>query len=63
MIHNWMRMLLAILLGNLIYFAAAPFLPNRVQHRLFQLDSGIILDFAICAGLYLLLRRRPSSPE
>jgi hypothetical protein len=60
MIRNWMRMLLAILLGNLIYFAVAPFLPDSIQHRLFQLDSGIILDFAICAGIYLLLRTKAS---
>ena len=57
-IHNWMRMLLAILLGNLIYFLAEPFLPDFLAHDLYKLDAGLLLDFAICAGIYLLLRKK-----
>jgi hypothetical protein len=56
MIHDWMRMLLAVLLGNLVYFAAEPFLFGPVRHSLYQVDAGLILDFAICVGIYLLLR-------
>ena len=56
MIHNWMRMLLAVLLGNLLYFAAEPFLSEEVRHSLYQFDAGLLLDFAFCAGIYLLLR-------
>ena len=58
MIHNWMRMLLAILLGNLIYFLAEPVLPESLTHDLYRLDAGLLLDFAICAGIYLLLRKK-----
>lgn len=58
MIHNWMQMLLAVLLGNLIYFAAAPLLPDSLRHDLYKVDAGLVLDFAICVGLYLLLRKR-----
>jgi hypothetical protein len=58
MIHNWMRMLLAVLLGNVVYFASEPFLSGQVRHSLYQFDAGLILDFAICAGIYLLLRTR-----
>ena len=50
-------MLLAVLLGNLIYFAAQPFLPDAVKHDLYALDAGLALDFAICVGIYLLLRK------
>ena len=57
MIHNWMRMLLAILLGNLFYFATEPWLPDAVQHGRFQLDAGLILNMGICVGTYLLLRK------
>ena len=57
MIHNWMRMLLAILVGNVIYFAAEPFLPEPLVHDLYRLDVGLALDFAICVGIYLLLRK------
>jgi hypothetical protein len=56
MIRDWMRMLLAVLLGNVVYFAAEPFLSQHVRHSLYQLDAGLILDFAICVGIYLLLR-------
>ncbi len=56
-IHNWMRMLLAILLGNVIYFAAQPVLPEVLTHHLFKVDIGLILDFCVCAAIYLLLRK------
>src|SRR5207253_7987478 len=56
MIHNWMRMLLAILLGNLIYFATYPLFPPVLKHDLYQVDAGLALDFALCVGIYLLLR-------
>ena len=60
MIHNWMRMLLAILAGNLFYFLLAPVLPDSLAHGVDRLDAGLILDFAICAGIYLLLRKKPA---
>ena len=58
MIHNWMRMLLAVLLGNLVYFAAQPVLPDSAHHHLYTLDFGLLLDLAICVGIYLLFRKR-----
>jgi hypothetical protein len=58
MIYDWMKMLLAILLGNVVYFAAAPFLPESLAHDLYKLDTGLLLDFAICALIYLLLRKK-----
>ncbi|HEY2382487.1 MAG TPA: hypothetical protein VGK48_15030 [Terriglobia bacterium] len=57
MIYNWMRMLLAILLGNLIYFATQPWLPEPVRHNLYQFDAGLVLDFGLCTSIYLLLRK------
>jgi hypothetical protein len=51
-------MLLAILLGNLIYFAIEPSLPEPLVHSLYKVDSGIVADFAICAAIYLLIRRK-----
>jgi hypothetical protein len=35
-----MKMLLAVLLGNLIYFLIAPHLPDALKHGLFHLDNG-----------------------
>jgi zinc transporter ZupT len=58
MVPNWMKMLLAVLLGNLIYFAAQPFLPESARHNLYELDPGLVVDFAICLGIYLLLIKK-----
>ena len=57
MIRNWMKMMLAILLGNLFYFVTAPFLPEALTHNIFQLDAGLLLDMAICAVVYLVVRQ------
>ena len=55
-IHKWMRMLLAILLGNLIYWAATPFLPDFLVHGVYRMDGGLLLDFAVCTTLYVILK-------
>lgn len=60
MIHDWMKALLAILSGNVIYFIALPILPQALVHDLYKVDAGLVLDFVICAAIYLLLRRRKS---
>jgi len=52
-----MKMLLAILLGNVVYFIAMPHLPEAFSHSTFQVDAGIFLDLAICAVVYLLIRK------
>ena len=49
-------MLLAVLLGNLVYFAAYPEFPAALKHNLYRVDAGLAVDFGICVGLYLLLR-------
>jgi hypothetical protein len=53
-----MRMLLAILAGNLVYFLAQPVLPDFLGHEVYKIDPGLILDFVICVGIYLLLRKK-----
>jgi hypothetical protein len=47
---------LAVLLGNIIYFAAAPYLPAAFQHQLFRPDLGLLLDFLVCAAVFGLIR-------
>ena len=49
-------MLLAILLGNLIYWAATPFLPDFLVHGVYRMDGGLLLDFAVCTTLYVILK-------
>ena len=57
MTRNWTKMLLAILLGNLIYLAVRPYLPAVFAHTVFKVDAGLLLDMALCAGLYLAIRK------
>lgn len=56
--RNWLRALAAVLLGNLIYFAALMrVLPPWLRHVPFRIDAGLLLDFVLCAAIYLLLGR------
>ena len=56
MLPNFLKALIAILLGNLIYLFLAGHL-LLPQHRLFQVDAGLLVDFLICLALYALFRR------
>ena len=56
---NWRRLgarfLLAVLLGNAIYFRFLyPYLPEWAQHTPFRADPGILLDFLICVAIFIL---------
>jgi hypothetical protein len=53
---NTLQALLAIILGNLVYFLLVPSLPAAARHRPFHLDLGIILDFWFCLVAYGLIR-------
>jgi hypothetical protein len=53
---NSLQALLAIILGNLVYFLLIPSLPAVAHHRPFHLDLGIILDFSFCLVAYRLIR-------
>jgi hypothetical protein len=51
---DWLRALAAVLVGNAIYFTAAPWLPQSLRHKAQMLDAGLLLDFLICLALYLI---------
>lgn len=56
--RNFLQALAAVLAGNAIYFVLLlPHLPPWAQHGIGRLDPGLGLDFLLCGGLYLLLRR------
>jgi hypothetical protein len=57
MIGSWMKMLLAILLGNVVYFRLMPYLPDILAHKTYRVDTGLIFDMAICATIYVLVRK------
>jgi hypothetical protein len=53
---NFLQALLAIILGNVVYFILIPSLPPAARHRPFHLDLGMILDFWLCLVAYGLIR-------
>jgi hypothetical protein len=52
----WAKSLLGILAGNVLYYLLMPHLPEFWQHKLFQVDPGLGLDFILCVGAYILVR-------
>jgi hypothetical protein len=56
-LHNFRDGLIAVLAGNAVYFLLMPYLPPRLRHDPFKQDLGLVLDFAICFVLFLLVRR------
>jgi len=53
--RKWARALLAVLLGNLAYFAVMPKLPASAQHVPFRLDLGLLLDCCLCTVVFVLV--------
>jgi hypothetical protein len=52
---RWIKSLLAVLVGNALYFSLAPYLPPAARHRPFRLDLGILVDFWFCLVVYGIL--------
>jgi len=52
---KWLKYLVAILLGNGLYFALNPYLPAAAKHHPFKLDLGTLVDFWLCLMVYGLL--------
>jgi hypothetical protein len=55
-IANLVQALVAIVLGNVVYFLLLPSLPQVARHRPFQIDLGMLLDFWFCLVAYGLIR-------
>ncbi len=54
-LSKWLKFLVAILLGNALYFSLYPHLPPAARHRPFRLDLGTLVDFWLCLMVYGLL--------
>jgi len=55
--RRWLEYLVAILLGNAIYyFSLVPHLPESFHHQGYRIDLGMLLDFVICVAVYGLIR-------
>ncbi|HUJ30647.1 MAG TPA: hypothetical protein VLY23_05160 [Candidatus Acidoferrum sp.] len=55
--RRWLEYLVAILLGNAIYyFSLLPHLPKALHHEGYRIDLGMLLDFVVCVAVYGLIR-------
>lgn len=57
---NFLQSLIAVLLGNAVYFLLMPHLPAAARHDYRKYDLGLVVDFWICLviyGLISLIRR------
>jgi hypothetical protein len=55
-VSRLLRALASVLAGNALYFLLlAPRLPEWAWHRPFALDPGLLLDFAVCLAVYVVL--------
>jgi uncharacterized membrane protein YraQ (UPF0718 family) len=52
---TWIKYLVAILLGNALYFALSPHLPPVARHAERTLGMGTVVDFWFCLLVYGLL--------
>jgi len=53
---NFLQALVAIVVGNLVYFALVPSLPAVARHHPLRLDLGMVLDFWFCLVVYGVIR-------
>jgi hypothetical protein len=54
--HRLWRYLIAIVVGNAIYFLIEQYLPPKGRHQPFQFDWGLAVDFWICLACYGVIR-------
>ena len=54
--RQFWQSLIAVLVGNAIYYGLYHYLPLRAQHQRNQLDWGLAVDFWICVVCYFLVR-------
>jgi hypothetical protein len=52
---NFWQSLIAVTVGNAIYFLSMNYLPRRAQHAILKFDLGLVVDFWICLVIYGLL--------
>lgn len=45
---NFVQSLIAVLAGNLVYFAVMPHLPPAARHTIGKMDLGVLVDFWFC---------------
>ena len=54
--HRLWRYLIAVVVGNAIYFGIEQYLPTKAQHQPYHIDWGLAVDFWICVACYGVVR-------
>jgi hypothetical protein len=49
---RWFKYLIAIVLGNAVYFLLEPVLPPAAQHHPYHADLGLFVDLWFCVAIY-----------
>jgi hypothetical protein len=49
---RWIKYLIAIVVGNAVYFLLAPLLPPAGQHHPYHADLGLFVDLWFCVAIY-----------
>jgi len=49
---RWIKYLIAIVAGNLIYLFTAPHLPPAARHHPYRADIGLFADLWFCVAVY-----------
>lgn len=52
---RWIKYLVAIVIGNLIYFVLTPHLPPAARHHPYHADIGLFVDLWFCVAVYGLI--------
>lgn len=52
---RWIKYLIAIVVGNIIYFSVESHFPPVAQHRPYHADLGMFIDLWFCVAVYGLL--------
>ena len=52
---NFLQSLIAVLVGNLVYFLIMPYLPPAARH-VHKYDLGVVVDFWICLVIFGLIK-------
>jgi hypothetical protein len=55
-VANFAHALLAVLVGNLVYFLLMPHLPPGARHVPLRTDFGLAVDFCFCLVFFAIIK-------
>jgi hypothetical protein len=66
-VTNFLHALIAVLVGNALYFLLERYLPAGARHSPFRIDLGMVVDFWFCLVVFGVIKtvareRRRSKP-